>query len=58
MTNTIDTRFFRAGVGTVIYNQAGQVASLNTLSIQLESGSFNKEESTRANTQLTRFGAN
>lgn len=25
-TTTIDTRFFRAGVGTVIYNQAGQVA--------------------------------
>lgn len=25
-TTTIDTRFFRAGVGTIIYNQAGQVA--------------------------------
>lgn len=25
-TTTIDTRFFRAGVGTVIYNQAGEVA--------------------------------
>jgi putative (di)nucleoside polyphosphate hydrolase len=25
MQKTIDTRFFRAGVGTVIYNQAGQV---------------------------------
>lgn len=26
MNTTIDTRFFRAGVGTVIYNQAGEVA--------------------------------
>jgi len=26
MTATIDTRFFRAGVGTVIYNAAGEVA--------------------------------
>jgi len=26
MTTTIDTRFFRAGVGTVIYNQKGEVA--------------------------------
>jgi len=26
LMNTVDTRFFRAGVGTVIYNQAGQVA--------------------------------
>lgn len=26
MKTEIDTRFFRAGVGTVIYNQAGQVA--------------------------------
>ena len=25
MTTEIDTRFFRAGVGTVIYNQSGQV---------------------------------
>lgn len=25
-TTTLDTRFFRAGVGTVIYNQAGLVA--------------------------------
>ena len=25
-TTTVDTRFFRAGVGTVIYNQSGQVA--------------------------------
>ena len=26
MTTTIETRFFRAGVGTVIYNAAGEVA--------------------------------
>ncbi len=39
----VTTRWFRAGVGTVIYNDTGRIALLNGQNSRLVSGNCNKE---------------
>ena len=52
----IVTRFFRAGVGTVIYNQKGEVALFQRAQFPVGSGSFSKAELIWGRQLKLRFG--